>query len=1427
MPIQFEELNLPLSEYELLQDAPQDAYPVWKVVAHQYNPKFYPQLWQSNFINDRRFAATYIPGIDRVAMLMPDPAGENNGFGLYLLDGVNFTTLEPPEEVSVNDWGGWFFSSNSERPTLYAEGNFLHIYWPDFHWGISGYTVEFDASGNVLSSNYNEYSVDGTLQDEPIIKHAVMVAEDRFHLILYNINKKTSQLCSLEYNAGTGTWETFHSNIHYMYPIQSFDAVAIDGHDVITICTQTPGITSVRSVGDQVEKYIEISGGILSFIYQERSWSDHYNVDVVDNITNVRVRRDIHLTKFDDLIVATAYTTNATEDYPFSAYRIYTSKDGRHWSLGRILPTAGLSSPGTRGLKLVRHGDYVHAISPVMLMASSMTMMLGHSPDDMQIDLTDDIVDYSFTQERTAQCNIAIDNEDGAYNDHPIINEENTIALVHYAGYHNPDTGEDVLIQFALTEVDTLDFTDSNPERTLTLTARDRIAWMSDKYGSEEAYYWEGQLMGGDRYTDDTVTGYGGMRHTAVKTGTWHTKAMVLLLRNNNEEGVSFNTFSPYIWNGCYRGDVRVSEAGEAEYVGLIFRAMDKDNMWFARYNQETDRIELYERVGGTDTLHAQSDVLGIVGIAAFQFFGLQVRFYYGYIRVDYQPPNSYAWETVIEYYPEGVTAAESVSGVLDRGYVGQLGYGYSEEDEWTFPEFELPDLEWTVPDWNVEFPDIPYLLIQDISYLPPLTATSVQHGLTTTRAERLLYSSTVHTTSPFWSVVYQDGIVGAAFAYWSGVGASSQDAWAITRENDAFGIALLSSVNGVPTKTLRGTFPYVITEENEKEGVLAINFAVSLGVIAINLWTIAGNVIVYSTNNGVSFTVVDRRLEGIPDPVAPEDVANNETPGEFQSEFMKPPIVIKPDESEIAFSYNVVSTDGTGFSWWATSVIDLSNGLVIDLESNASLNQNVALYGGTFFPDDRIALYQMSPVYVQTSLGVYDLILQTYVETRPRTNGYEGLVIDICRPWFDDGENENPYEMPHNISRQSFGNFQSSVPAYFSDTEPSYFERGVHNSTSDPDHDVNNPNHRNILYRRITNNDFLEADYENEQYDSSGALIPKWEFESRSPYWNGDSTFPFTPYGLPFTIEYALVRSQNASPLNIIEMIVNLYVQFTDKKNNTYNVTAKFQIGGEGKNTRDDMAATILTFPTYYYQDEDFGQDFIELLEVSGPWPVDRNPSADGLSDGTANNGLRYVSVGINVEYIWMHENVHSVDIGILPAEIVQLSDWESGMLIKVSDYKVGSPTYEIFPQVGINTRPDLEQGMFVRPFPRPVYGGPGHGYATKHTPSSGLYLANTFYTSDHAHSGTWQMNLDNADFDSYNYGQSAGPTVYRGNYVHYEAHSYVGSEGAVMYPDIRLFKNTGQKQDITGDLLDHLDADPEVSDDFPKVIPIHVDVK
>lgn len=633
--------------------------------------------------------------------------------------------------------------------TLVSDESSIRLFVPTSS-GIS--MIESADSGQTWTSWTQIYTASNV--------HVCIAAEslNRVHWVRANADH-TYTLAALSWNGSS--WTVAFSSIHLSNPVKSMDAEIIGSRSVIVLTCNTPGLSAMRHVDGKVVKYLYRSGGILSFFFEDGIWSEHQSIDIVDKETSYQYRANVKLSKINNVLFLVASAASGSEEYPFYGYRYYTSSDGFFWSRGAMLNISGANF--TKSLKMHYRGDFVYAVTRKGAWRSYSTLLTGYSPSALQIDLTDEIASYSVQSGQVFTSAITLFDENGRIRNSILGQPGNTIALQHFWGRNASGELATNYIQVALEEVDSITFNEGSGDneyaRSADLVSRDRSSWLADRYAAEFPYEWQSQSIGADNFFDQNGTRFGGLAHTMTQSGAWaaetnpETSESFLKITSSNKESVSFSSFISDLWNGSYQIGFKLSQAGNDEWAGVVFRGQDKDNFWHATYYVTTDTLKLAERRAGTDTVVATKSAMNWSSTAFTNYHYIRCEFRYSLVNVFYSS-NKMEWALAFSYRCPGLNQAnpEEISASempMEKGWAGQIGKGYSDEDIFDF-EIPFPEIEIIFeppPEFIIEEFEIP----PDDGFVPEKSVVLWREGGTSN------YSVTIVNGNISGSVTFQD----------------------------------------------------------------------------------------------------------------------------------------------------------------------------------------------------------------------------------------------------------------------------------------------------------------------------------------------------------------------------------------------------------------------------------------------------------------------------------------------------------------------------------------------------------------------------------------------------------------------------------------------------------------------------------------------
>jgi hypothetical protein len=461
--------------------------------------------------------------------------------------------------------------------------------------------------------------------------------------------------------------------------------IDFDGAQLFFIEMEIPGrMKEVLDNQTLTTKHVKM-GGIVCFFRRFGSMSEHIEVDIIDPLSEYRWLKNPKIHYINGQFYLTVLSSTGTAANPLVAYRVYTSKDAVHWSLGQIINVG--DAQGQSSLRLIINGGYTYAVERHAIWRSQSTLFMGDS--QVQTDITNYIDSHSLSLSTMASASIRLHDPDQLFLAHSWLNKNNVVVFDHYLGAMVNNAP--VYYKAATTQVDSLEYTVELPERMLDINSRDWLSRMTDDFSSEDARILPSWYPGLDTYLDTSNSGtaYGGLSHSETKSGEWETTSGYLILYSREQavqDGMIFSTFHDDLWNGMIQTKLLMS-GSMASYGGVVFRGKKKTDAYIFSYDKTTDKVRFWVH-GTVDTVFFQSAALGyggLLGVGA----GIWLRAYFRYGTIYlYTSTNGSTWTlqythtlSIIEKHQSGAPYMYPLSDYdpPERGYCGVHGYCLSE----------------------------------------------------------------------------------------------------------------------------------------------------------------------------------------------------------------------------------------------------------------------------------------------------------------------------------------------------------------------------------------------------------------------------------------------------------------------------------------------------------------------------------------------------------------------------------------------------------------------------------------------------------------------------------------------------------------------------------------------------------------------------
>lgn len=475
-----------------------------------------------------------------------------------------------------------------------------------------------------------------------------------------------------EYN---GSWAETDSDIYWPFLPGSFDAISVsaldDGaaatSDILAFSTDFPPMVQVGVENTLLTRDYERVRGIAIIRFQNGRWSDHYSVDLIDNLYGASEREYVRLSNYDDLLFLTYRRIDGDSDYAHSSVAVTRSKTGIHWEQPYLLGDI-TNSPAM----LLKRSVHAYIVSAEDTWRSPSSGYVGDS--QVTQDVSDRVISLTSRMGDIQEMQIALSNPEGVLDSTSPLGDDVAIQAIIREGWIVG--GAELLVQTAIVDIDSISQSLQIPTDHKILVSRDVLARLMTT-NADYVQEWQSQQVSGDNYQGADATKYSGMHHTAAILGHWETEDNTLKLSSSKVPGVAFHTGVSNAWNGTVRAKCKSGATDSADYVGVVFRAYDYENLWYAVYDADNDVVKLVERRLNVDTLVAES---GAMGWSHNQFYGLQVDFRYNKLAV-YTSADFITYLSQLSYTMQGVSVPGAAWGDIPilSGAMGYLGFGFSE----------------------------------------------------------------------------------------------------------------------------------------------------------------------------------------------------------------------------------------------------------------------------------------------------------------------------------------------------------------------------------------------------------------------------------------------------------------------------------------------------------------------------------------------------------------------------------------------------------------------------------------------------------------------------------------------------------------------------------------------------------------------------
>lgn len=622
-------------------------------------------------------------------------------------------------ELTCADMGGVPFS-------MVASGTEVRVFWYD---SASGHIHYYWADAAAFIGWWTDVDTGIALPGTP--KFIASAHPERVHFvyitpaILVDKGGSNWRLGCLE---KVGPWWNLHtSDVYWPFLMESFDVVSIggafDSEEIIACATDLPPILSYEAIGTKVLKKTERVTGIVTFRYWFAArWSDHYVFDVVDQ-PNAMTRTQVKLSTCGDYYILSYLRVDTERGGYGTANRdrldmeyhtrvaVSRSKTGLDWEC-----PVTVFSANTGPAIMVARGKHLYLCLGTLKTLRSPMVAYAGTPDTSVVE---DVTDYALAVrsriEQIRNTGVTLANPDRVLQGptkllYPEAYASQARLLL---GYHT--TEGLARTQVLVGDVVQMARDKRLPVDHLPITIQDRLGLLN-LIAADNALEWQSVTVGADDFRDPTDTGYGGMRHIApqrgaFKNGTDNTDEVPaqsdqehrLYSASDWKQAIGWSTFVDHAFCGEISAGEVLTGAND-EYIGLVFNAVDRNNLWAVIYLKDEDEIWVVNRSGlsaisdpylDDDSQYTDDDTIQSVaamGWTATDKHYLKAVWRYNLLRV-YTSLDGVVWSPVeFEWTGGGPTVYDvELPGVGNTlfddittmpkvaGYAGLIAYGASD----------------------------------------------------------------------------------------------------------------------------------------------------------------------------------------------------------------------------------------------------------------------------------------------------------------------------------------------------------------------------------------------------------------------------------------------------------------------------------------------------------------------------------------------------------------------------------------------------------------------------------------------------------------------------------------------------------------------------------------------------------------------------
>jgi len=183
-----------------------------------------------------------------------------------------------------------------------------------------------------------------------------------------------------------------------------------DVGQIIVVALDMPTQIATKAEGTNVNTVGLRSNGLMSFLYQRNTWSDHFFIERFDDASLYQYRKTARLSSLPNgKWVLVSYGKDGTKSTSHDSLHYYFTGNGKYWGSPELFRTSNISSGG----KILVNGKYAYLITTAAVYRSYATELVTDDiPDEIVMDVTGRVSSLETSVSQGRQTAVALRNED-------------------------------------------------------------------------------------------------------------------------------------------------------------------------------------------------------------------------------------------------------------------------------------------------------------------------------------------------------------------------------------------------------------------------------------------------------------------------------------------------------------------------------------------------------------------------------------------------------------------------------------------------------------------------------------------------------------------------------------------------------------------------------------------------------------------------------------------------------------------------------------------------------------------------------------------------------------------------------------------------------------------------------------------------------